>query len=257
MQETEKTIRPGLVVLRSAGAATYPESITRLNLPAESGFKEAPIQLGWFENKLALFSSFGSPVYVEFSAGKADHRRKFGGGKNQLIAKAVGLAAAKKKLTILDATAGLGRDSFVLASLGCNVTMTERSPILAAMLEDGLNRGKDHREIKEIIERLSLFNGDVLKLLSTGRHFDVIYLDPMYPERKKSASVKKEMRLLQQLVGSDTDADSLLKPALECAVNRVVVKRPKGAPYLEGQNPNLSLSSAGTRFDIYTLSKIS
>jgi 16S rRNA (guanine1516-N2)-methyltransferase len=70
-------------------------------------------------------------VYVDFVEGKARHRRQFGGGKGQDIAKAIGLHKFKNP-RVIDATAGLGREAFVLASLGCHLTLLERSPIIHA-----------------------------------------------------------------------------------------------------------------------------
>lgn len=192
-----------------------------------------------------------SAIWVDFVSGALAHRRKYGGGRGQAIAKAIGL---KPGITpnVLDATAGLGRDAFVLATLGCEVTLLERSPVLAAMLSDGLARATQDNEVSDIIARMSLIHSgahDYLRKLSTP--IDVIYLDPMFPHRDKSAKVKKEMSLLQQLLGQDEDADALLPLALEKAAFRVVVKRPARAPFLNQQKPTLSLKGKANRFDIY------
>ena len=80
---------------------------------------------------------------------------------------------------------------------------------------------------------------------------DVVYLDPMFPHRKKSALVKKEMRVFQQLLGSDDDADSLLAPARELAGKRVVVKRPAYAEPLADVPPAMAITSKKHRFDVY------
>jgi len=80
---------------------------------------------------------------------------------------------------------------------------------------------------------------------------DVIYLDPMYPHREKSAAVKKEMRVFQSLVGEDLDADNLLEPALALAKYRVVVKRPSYAPPLNNKKPSTSIKMKKNRFDVY------
>ena len=155
-------------------------------------------------------------IKVDFVDGATAHRRKFGGGRGQDIAKAIGLKHGFKP-HVLDATAGLGRDSFVLATLGCNVTMMERMPIVAALLEDGLARAKLSLEVSDIVERMSLINASSIENMTLANTPDVIYLDPMYPHREKSAAVKKEMRVFQSLVGEDLDADSLLEPALALA----------------------------------------
>jgi 16S rRNA (guanine1516-N2)-methyltransferase len=195
-------------------------------------------------------------IYVDFSSGPSEYRRKFGGGKKQAIAKAVGLKKGAMPL-VVDATAGLGRDAFVLASLGCRVHMIERSPAVAALLEDGLKRAKLDPEISLWVSQLlSLDSGDSRQILpSLTFEPDVIYLDPMYPEKKKVALVKKEMRVFKDLVGRDPDAADLLEIALKSALKRVVVKRPAHAGWLSGRAPSTSIKLKKHRFDIYLVSK--
>lgn len=199
-------------------------------------------------------------IYVDLAGGAVAHRRKFGGGKGQAIAKAAGLNKGATP-TVLDGTAGLGRDAFVLASLGCKVQMVERHPVVAALLDDGLERAKQDAEIGEwVSERLSLLHAsslDALGQLADDNAFikpDVVYLDPMYPHpenKKKSALVKKEMRVFQSLVGADTDADGLLVPALKLATKRVVVKRPDYANWLDDKKPTMAIETKKNRFDVY------
>ena len=212
-----------------------------------------------FEDRLQLKKQ-GEPklgaIYVDFISSKSEYRRKHGGGRKQAIAKAVGL---KKGATpsVVDATAGLGRDAFVLASLGCRVHMIERSPAVAALLEDGLNRAKMDPEIGGWVSQLMSFDsGDSCQiLLSLPFKPDVITLDPMYPEKRKSALVKKEMRVFKDLVGNDPDAGDLLNIALKVACGRVVVKRPAHADWLTEQKPDTSIMTKKNRFDIYLVSK--
>lgn len=191
-----------------------------------------------------------SGINVDFVDGAVAHRRKFGGGRGQDIAKAVGL---KHGFTphVLDATAGLGRDAFVLASLGCQVTLMERMPVVAALLDDGLERAKLNAEVSEIAQRMRLIHGSSIEDMTIADQVDVVYLDPMYPHRDKSAAVKKEMRVFQSLVGEDLDADALLLPALALAKYRVVVKRPSYAPPLNNQKPTTSIKMKKNRFDVY------
>lgn len=193
------------------------------------------------------------PVTVDFLKGAMAHRRQHGGGRNQLLARAVGLSN-KKNLSVLDLTAGLGRDAFILAHLGCQLTMIERHPVIAALLEDGMARAKKEAWFQAL--NLTLIKTDAqhyLKNLNQNTLPDVIYLDPMYPERKKSALVKKEMRVLRELAGNDTDANECLSTALTLpwAKKRVVVKRPRLAPTLAGPEPTLVFSGKSTRFDVY------
>ncbi|MDX1303926.1 class I SAM-dependent methyltransferase [Photobacterium sp.] len=196
-------------------------------------------------------------VYVDLAGGAVAHRRKFGGGRGQAIAKAIGLKGGVMP-RVLDATAGLGRDAFVLASLGCKVQMVERHPVVAALLDDGLARAKNDPEIGGWIgERMALIHAsshDALLKLAQDPDFiapDVVYLDPMYPHKKKSALVKKEMRVFQTLVGADDDADSLFAPAMALATKRVVVKRPDYAGFLAQVKPSTAIETKKNRFDVY------
>lgn len=189
-------------------------------------------------------------ISVDFVDGASAHRRKFGGGRGQDIAKAVGL---KHGFTphVLDATAGLGRDAFVLASLGCQLTLMERMPPVAALLDDGIERAKLNSDVSEIANNMQLIHASSIENMNLATAPDVVYLDPMYPHREKSAAVKKEMRIFQSLVGEDLDAGSLLEPALALAKYRVVVKRPSYAPPLADKKPSMSLNMKKNRFDVY------
>ncbi len=200
-------------------------------------------------------------ILVDFCAGGAAHRRRFGGGKGQLIAKAVGLKSGIRP-HVYDMTAGLGGDSFVLASLGCPVTLFERNPIVYALLADGLARARNHArekdpELGDILGRMRLESVDSIDWLRhTKDKPPVIYLDPMFPERKKAASVKKEMQAFHGLVGKDDDASDLLQAALQVAEYRVVVKRPRIAPEISGPEPSYRLEGKSSRYDIYALKSL-
>ncbi|WP_299075045.1 class I SAM-dependent methyltransferase [uncultured Paraglaciecola sp.] len=194
-------------------------------------------------------------VLVDFASDALTFRRLHGGGKKEAIAKAIGLKG-NSKLKVLDATAGLGRDAFVLASLGCKVDMIERSAVVAALLQDGLTRAANNPDLALWLpKQLQLFHGIAKDLLADWQYHipDVVYLDPMFPHRKKSSAVKKEMRLFQQLLGPDEDADLLLEPALALAKKRVVVKRPAGAPFLAGVKPQIEMAGKANRFDVYLI----
>jgi len=201
-------------------------------------------------------------VYADFVEGKAQHRRLYGGGKGQQIAKAIGLHKFASP-SVLDVTAGLGRDAFVLASLGCYMTLLERSPVIYALLNDALNRlnAVEDSQLKEIAARMQLENTDALNYLqtldqrlNTSIHTikpDVIYLDPMFPQRCKNAQVKKEMRFFHDIAGNDEDSDHLLSLARQCAKKRIVVKRPRLAKPLNKIAPNFIISGKSTRYDVY------
>lgn len=191
-------------------------------------------------------------IAVNFVDGTMAHRRKFGGGRGEAVAKAVGIKGDYLP-TVIDATAGLGRDAFVLAAIGCKVLLVERNPIVAALLEDGLNRAYQDAEIGEFMqERMILADvRNISQLDPKVQSADVVYLDPMYPHKQKSALVKKEMRVFQHLVGADLDSDDFFLPAKALAKKRVVVKRPDYAPFLAEQKPDFSQTTKNHRFDVY------
>ena len=193
-----------------------------------------------------------APLYVDFQNQSLLYRQKYGGGRQQPLARAIGLKYGLVPC-VVDATAGLGRDAFILASLGCRVHMLERNPIIHALVNDGLRRlTNSGANTKFPNSSLSLDLADSLPWLQSFNDvIDVIYLDPMYPHRSKSALVKKEMRVLRQLVGDDLDVESVLEYALSKTQNRVVVKRPKTASPIGKITPSHSISAKNTRFDVY------
>jgi 16S rRNA (guanine1516-N2)-methyltransferase len=192
-------------------------------------------------------------IHVDFLSGSTAHRQQYGGGKGQAIAKAIGLKTAKSLPTVLDATAGLAKDAFVIASLGCPVIMVEQSPIIAKLVQDGIERAIHDENFSLVVENgFKLIQQNSIEYLKSLSELpDVIYLDPMYPDRKKSALVKKNMQILQKLLGVDQETDKLLEVALQHAKNRVVVKRPKGAEQISNQKPNTTIESKKTRYDVY------
>lgn len=196
------------------------------------------------------------PIMISFTNPTMTYRIKHGGGRRQALARAVGLKKGWQP-TVIDATAGLGRDSFILAWLGCHVHMLERSPILAALLDDALQRAAQDEQTAEIIRnRLQLSqveSRNFLQNLNQEEYPDVIYLDPMYPERTKSSLVKKEMRILRGLAGTDQDAAELLTIGLGRVRNRVVVKRPRLASALGNLAPSHQITGKSSRFDVYLI----
>ncbi len=139
----------------------------------------------------------------------------------------------------------------MLAALGADVALLERSPVVGALLADALRRARADPDVAAIAARMTLQVGEAATLLKTLEPPDVVYLDPMYPHRTKSALPKKEMRLFRLLVGPDDDAAGLLAAARAAALRRVVVKRPAGAPFLGDAKPDGRLESKNTRYDLY------
>jgi len=212
------------------------------------------LQLVYGENIIELFDTrLNTSIFVDFVSGALAHREQFGGGRGQAIAKAIGLKHGKTP-TILDATAGLARDAYILTTLGCKVTLLEQSPVLYTLIKDGIERAlasdTEHsaRNFTKLICANSVHH---IKSADFETPSDVIYIDPMYPERKKSALVKKDMQILHKLIGSSEDEEKLLEAALSLAKHRVVVKRPIHAQSVNGIKPTMEISSKKTRYDVY------
>ncbi len=157
---------------------------------------------------------------------------------------------------IIDATAGLGEDSLLLAAAGFRVWMFERDPVIAALLEDSLRRAEDDPRLKDTIARMRLLKRDsITSLASLPEQPDVVLLDPMFPERQKSAAVKKKFQLLHRLEHPCTDERELLDAALAAKPRKIVIKRPRGGPYLAGAKPSYSLTGKAIRYDVIVLAR--
>lgn len=190
------------------------------------------------------------PFILDFNSGALYHRLKQI-GKKQPLARAVGIKPGTYP-NVLDATAGLGRDGMTLACLGCQVTLIERSPIMAILLEDALMRATvtPNKPVLYFADSYAY-----LQNLSKAHYPDVIYYDPMFPHRSKSALVKKEMQLLQALLPEEThDEAQFLSIALQHAQTRVVVKRPQWASPINGFKPSFQINTPQLRFDVYLCS---
>lgn len=248
-------------LLTADAPASLLDEAQRLGLPLWASPPEgASHVLRWQDDHLELAPlQEQGVVWVDWVGGAAAHRRKFGGGRGQPVAKAVGVKGDPLP-HVLDATAGQGRDAFVLASLGCTLTLLERSPVAYLLLKDGLARAAASAETAAIAARMTLIHADARQWLNEAaarstapesRPFDVVFLDPMFPEPGKRAKSKKEMAAFQDIIGGDEDADALLAPARQLAGKRIVVKRPRHAPHLAGVKPDFVYEGESTRFDAY------
>jgi 16S rRNA (guanine1516-N2)-methyltransferase len=187
----------------------------------------------------------------DFVHGAVNHRLLYGGGRGQNLPKAVGMKAGQSP-HIIDATAGLGRDAFLLASLGSQVTLIERSDIVHGLLEAGMEAArKAGGRHKEVVDRMTLIHGDSIDLLPRMNP-DVVLIDPMHPPRKKSALVKSNMRELRDIVGADGDQRRLIETALDAAAKRVVIKWPAKSPPMEGLKPcSHQIVGKSVRYDVF------
>lgn len=155
-------------------------------------------------------------------------------------------------LTAIDATAGLGEDSLLLAAAGFRVTLFERNPVIHALLDDALARAAGHPELAEIVARMTLCYADSVEAMAALTDApDVILLDPMFPERQKSALVKKKLQMIQRLEIPCADERTLLLTAMGASPKKLIVKRPPKGPHLAGIKPDHSIEGKAVRFDCF------
>lgn len=188
------------------------------------------------------------PVRIDLT--RLDTTSPAGRSRRQPLARAIGPRRGGDMPRVLDATAGLGEDAWLLAAWGCAVLCCERQPMIAAMLDDAIARAA--AMMPDVASRLTVVTGDA-RQADLGRlpPFDVIYLDPMFPAGRKTLE-RRPLRLLRLLAGDDADADELLAWALHTAARRVVVKRPRKAPFLAGREPMVAHAGKAVRWDVYT-----
>lgn len=197
-----------------------------------------------------------SSLVVDFVGGATGRRFRAGEGRGQALAKAAGLSGGVTP-EIVDATAGLGRDAFLLASLGARVTLIERSEVMHGLLAEGLERARaEGGRYGETVARMTLIHGDSCTLLPQLSP-QVVLVDPMHPPRGNTALVKKEMRLIREIVGVDADSERLMQVALKSAINRVVLKWPRLAqPMPALPKPSHQIIGKSTRYDVFVKAKI-
>ena len=170
---------------------------------------------------------------------------------HEMLSKAT--KSEKSGLKAIDATAGMGEDALLIAANGYDVTLHEQNPVVALLLKDAIRRGKKHPDLKEIVARMHVCEGDSVEILNKRLDpVDLIYLDPMFPGRQKSGLIGKKLQLIQKMESPCSKEDELFDAALAAKPSKIVVKRPLKAPFLAGRKPNYSLDGKAIRYDIYT-----
>lgn len=194
---------------------------------------------------------------VDFVGGATGYKLRSGAARSHALLKATGMAPGRA-LTIIDATAGLGRDAFLLAAMGATVTLIERSPQVHALLAEALATARaESPDLAAITARMTLLHGDARELLPTLQA-DVVTVDPMHPERTKTALVKQEMRLLRELVGTDPDVVELMQAALAARCGRAVLKWPLRAEPLQGvRKASYQIAGKTVRYDVFVQPRVS
>ena len=170
----------------------------------------------------------------------------------ELLVRAAKIKDAAHELLAVDATAGLGEDSLLLAAAGFHVKLFEKNPVIYELLRDTLRRAADIPELSEIVARMDVQNADsIAAMADLGFTPDVILLDPMFPERRKSALVKNKLQMIQKLEFPCVDETEMLRTAMTAAPHKLIVKRPPKGPFLAGLKPDHSLTGKAVRFDCF------
>ena len=171
---------------------------------------------------------------------------------SELLVKAAKIKNPEGELTAVDATAGLGEDSLLLAAAGFSVKMFERNPVVYQLLQDALDRALQDPELAPIAARMEAVNADSVEgMKNLDASPDVILLDPMFPARQKSALVKKKLQMIQKLEQPCDDEVSLLLTAMAANPRKLIVKRPPKGPWLAGLKPDHSIEGKAVRYDCF------
>lgn len=201
-----------------------------------------------FDSKGVSLSGFGLSYQGDFE--NMLHRVTNGRLQHEMLAKAV--KTDQENLKAIDATAGMGEDSLLLAACGYQVTLYEQNPVIAILLKDALRRAKKNTVLKDIVSRMQLVEGDSIEHLNKRLDpVDVIYLDPMFPGRQKSGLINKKLQLIQKLEPPCSKETALFDAAMAAQPSKIIVKRPLKSPYLDERVPSYSLKGKAIRYDCY------
>lgn len=202
-----------------------------------------------FDSKGVSLSGFGLSYQGDFE--NMLHRVTNGRLQHEMLAKAV--KTDQENLKAIDATAGMGEDSLLLAACGYQVTLYEQNPVIAILLKDALRRAKKNTVLKDIVSRMQLVEGDSIEHLNKRLDpVDVIYLDPMFPGRQKSGLINKKLQLIQKLEPPCSEETALFDAAMAAQPSKIIVKRPLKSPYLDERVPSYSLKGKAIRYDCYS-----
>lgn len=278
------------IVLKADGDCAYAEALaSHLKTALLHTTPDAPV---WFSVDAAGLSLTDGDQAMRGDFTKLQKRLQYHNLTHELLVKATKVKG-REKLRVIDATAGMGEDSLLLAAAGCEVTLYEQDPVIAALLQDTMRRALEEAALHEIVMRMQLVEGDSIDHLrrlgeagtgsdapeddaghdcstltasaATGndaaaatsdadealKRPDVIYLDPMFPERQKSGLVKKKFQLIHYLEAPAKNEEALMQAAIAAHPFKIVVKRPAKGPQLAGLKPSYSLDGKAIRYDCY------
>lgn len=247
MGSLKKDLKDVVLWAIDADADKARELADKLNIEIVSEMLSNQMVLRMDAEGLSLLKD-GLTIRGDFSSMKK--RLKLANLQHEMLVKAAKIKGLGDNPTAIDATAGLGEDSILLAAAGYHVKMYERDEIIAALLEDALQRAKLDEELKPIVERMELIHGDSIEDMENCVDSpDLIYLDPMFPARSKSGLIKKKFQLLQQLESPCEEGERMVMAARAAKPKKIIIKRPAKGEYLAGIKPNHSLEGKAIRYD--------
>ncbi len=236
-----------VVCLGKGGQKDQAEAFARKNgfpLETEPGEELTLV----FDGKGVSLCGFGLSYQGDFES--MLHRVTDGRLAHEMLVRAA--KTERENPRAIDATAGMGEDSFLLAAYGYEVTLCEQNPVIAILLKDAIRRAKRNPALREIAERMNLVQCDSIEYMNgSASAVDTIYLDPMFPARRKSGLINKKLQLIQKLEPPCSDEADLLEAALHMKPSKIIVKRPTGAPSLAGRAPSYVLDGKAIRYDCY------
>lgn len=245
-----------IYALDQAGRARAEEISRKLNMEiSQTELDFDALYLETSEAGVALCSK-GMKLMADLT--ESIPRLKKGRLNGEMLVHAARIKGAEGKLKAIDATAGFGEDALLLAAAGFEVDLYEFDPVIYILLEDALRRASEVEELKEAVSRMSLHNKDSIEALNAigkipeadREALDVVLLDPMFPERTKTGSVKKKFQLLQRLESPCSTEEELLNAAFAANPHKIVIKRPAKGPFLAGKKPDYSVPGKAIRYDV-------
>ena len=215
--------------------------------------REVGLELKYTEDGLTLTDGKLS-IMVDFK--DMLPRLKQSNLQNEMQVKAARIKGQPMPQKIIDATAGFGEDSLILAAAGFDVDLYEFDDIIALLLEDGLDRAKNIPELAPIVARMHFHHADSIQAMQNLDYLpDSILLDPMFPSRSKSAMIKKKFQLLQKIESPCSVEEELLNAAIAANPKRIIIKRPLKGPFLADKKPSYSLEGKAIRYDCFVFSR--
>lgn len=263
----KRSLSSNIVIMRPVIAANksdrIPEEIIdiskRLEIPIVESLDEQDGHLFYKAGKLkygseTLNKGNQRAIYFDFIKYWNYHQTQRYSIKKEPFAKAIFGKKSAKDTKVWDLTCGTGKDSILMLFWGATVVAFERSPFIAALLLDAINRARENDKISKVLEsRFKLYLNDPRDEIHIEKDVDTIFLDPMYSDNKKRKALpRKEMQIFKEVVGRDIDAKDLLDWALLQKCERVVVKRGiKADPLDQNQEIVTSFKGKSTRYDLY------